>query len=454
MKGLKKHIKALIAAAVACVCAVPCAASPVFANSGVRYEYGVTGADVLMRNEESVLAVESEKLTFNIVDFPDYYDFSNYQSTVTADYKFVNTSDNTVITSMAFPIGVDPQVYGDVRKPEIKVNGDRVNVQTRHTYGNSYDLAESAKYILDDFYTDDFYTPEMPVTHYSVTVEEVYSDEFYRVVGQINCGDGARFVVWNGTEESVVQYLDGGTNKFDIYVVGDAADFNCTWKFEKYQRYFFSGGDYVPTNVTFPISQTAEQTTLKEWLLSYRENDSTVSETDWYNGGVVTMGANKYTPLSRINNMSDRSFRAWYVYDVQVDPHGSFTNTVTAPLIPSIYYSYDPYVYEYEYYLSPAASWQSFGSLEVVVNTDMFMSNQSLPLEKCEGGYRATFDTLPEGELEFRLCASENPSHHRPGVVLFKINKTSFSIAAVIAAILLAGFVTGIVYLVVARKKK
>lgn len=450
---MKKGVFKIIAAVAALCAAIPCAVSPVFANSGHRYEFGVSGAGIVTPNGQSVLAVKSEKLTFNISDFPDYSNLSGYQSTVTAEYSFVNTSDSAVTTSMAFPIGFNSYHYDEVRGPDIKVNGEKVDVQTRHTFGQYENFRDSVKYLLDDYYADGFYTPDKKVTHYKINVDTGSSDG-YRLVGSVECGDGARFVTWLGTEDSITKYLDGGNNEFDVYVIGDTADFDCTWKFEKFRRHLFSGGDYVSSDRTFPISETVEETTLKDFVLSYRDSDSAVSEKDWYNAFVSDFGAGKYISECNLATRNDYNFLTWYVYEVQAEPNGTFTNTVTAPLLPSISDGYSPAVYDYEYYLSPAASWKSFGTLDIVINTDYYLTAYSTEFTAKEGGYAASFAGLPKGELTFSLCSVENPSysdprgHATPLVIVLGI------IAVIAFFIPLAGAIVGIVYLVKNRKKK
>ena len=107
---------------------------------------------------------------------------------------------------------------------------------------------------------------------------------------------------------------------------------------------------------------------------------------------------------------------------MQVEPNGRFTNTVTVPLLPSVNEYYSPDVYEYEYYLSPAQSWQSFGTLEIEINTDYYLTSQSESFNEREGGYSVKLEKLPEGELEFSLCTTPNP----------KYEGDSFSVAGIV----------------------
>ncbi|MBQ3000737.1 MAG: hypothetical protein IJD63_03205, partial [Oscillospiraceae bacterium] len=84
--------------------------------------------------------------------------------------------------------------------------------------------------------------------------------------------------------------------------------------------------------------------------------------------------------------------------------------TVTAPIYPSIDTDYDPDIYGYTYLLSPAKTWKSFGTLDIVVNTPYYITESSLEgFEKTDTGYTLTLEGLPDGELTFTLSTSEDP---------------------------------------------
>ena len=64
--------------------------------------------------------------------------------------------------------------------------------------------------------------------------------------------------------------------------------------------------------------------------------------------------------------------------------------------------------------MSPAKTWKSFGSLTVKINTDIYLLRSegffaASDFTKTDAGYEAKYETLPEGELVFTLCASQNP---------------------------------------------
>ena len=98
----------------------------------------------------------------------------------------------------------------------------------------------------------------------------------------------------------------------------------------------------------------------------------------------------------------------WIVYNMHVEAKGRVVNEVTVPMYPTVWVNGKPHEYEYYYYLSPAKGWASFGELEIVINTDYYLTRSpSVDFEKVANGYHAKLDGLPEGELRFYLCSSQ-----------------------------------------------
>lgn len=463
----------------------------------------MTGSGVLSRNENSVLAVGSEKLTFNIKDFPQFDGdgLKDYKSTVTADYNFINTSDKTVRTSMAFPAGNVPDYFynyetdtADVTEliaPLITVDGRQVETKIRYTYGNynNYaDFAEGVAKISDEWHEDDFYKPDMPVTAYAVKADRgKYSD--IKVSGKVSCDKSkARYSCGNGSDNEMNFYfyrtgtsyeelVNGG--QYVFYVIGDKSGFSVEWTvYEEIYREgnFFTGSSTELREVDIPVEVT-ELTykdgtplvaTLKDLILSKRQAGSMISDLDYYNAmSAYLIGGDDinsaYACDFRHLSSSDGAFCMWYTYDVEVEPHGSFKNVVTAPLFPTVNYNYSPNVYEYEYYLSPARGWADFGNLQIDINSEAYFIGNSLPAfdsgnggwSSSEGQYHAAFSTLPEGELRFSLCSVADPSYDPPGhgtpaVIMFVILGIVLLLAV---AAPVAGVIMAIVYLVHNRKK-
>lgn len=490
-----KNLKRIAAAIAALIVVIPCAATPVFANSGPAWEYGVTGTGVTVRNEDSVLAVESERLIFDIKDFPPLYPAEpvEYKSTVTAEYRFKNTSENTVHTSMAFPLGNVPdylnsccpppgiQTAQDVIAPVITVDGVEVETQIRHTYGNYlyYDgFDEGVPKILDDWYKDDFFKPDTPVKAYTVKVDR---DNYSDIVATCNVTadeSKARYLCGNGYGNRMNFYYYETSFTFEdlvecgqyvFYVLGDESAISFDWKVqEEFSRFGKVGRRDVDLPVEVKeITDNAGQLkypTLKDLILSGRVAGSAVSEMDYYNGiaqeYLRTSEGDAYGGDLRSLPKTDAAFCVWYTYEVEAQPNASFVNTVTAPLYPNIHTEYSPYVYEYEYYLSPAKEWASFGKLTIEINANGYFLFHSLPVDISDGGfstsdgtYVATFDSLPDEELTFRLCSEENPLYNHGGGTSVALYVVFIIIALIILVPSLAGFIVAMVYLGKNRKK-
>ena len=209
------------------------------------------------------------------------------------------------------------------------------------------------------------------------------------------------------------------------------------------------------------VSLTNTETmTLEELALENWKEETGVSKVDWYNAVVAAFNEgskgnptyNYIYPDSNGLNMSAERFMnslmRWYQYEITIEPKSSITNTVTAPIYPEINGRYEPSIYTYTYLLSPASTWASFGELEVVINTPFYITENSLEgFTKTDTGYTLKRNGLPEGELEFVLCSSENPI--RPISPYFD---TVWIVWGVIAAVIVIG--GGIVAFVVVRKKK
>lgn len=446
---MKKGVLKILTLAVALCAALPCAVTPAFANSGMRYEHGVTSAGVQV-NETSALAVESEKLTFDIVDYPEYGDISDYKSTVTAEYKFVNTSETDVVTGMAFPMKGSRSVEGKMPAPKIMLDGVDLAVQTRHTCAREFDFSKQVKFILDDFYSDGFYNTELPVTKVTCKVDAKKRDDL-RVTADVTCGENTRFMAMNNDINGFSFYpYNGSSTTHDVYVFGDVSGFSCDWKVEEYVDHIFAPSEWrsCSRNVTTTVGETV---TLKQFALKDRGSDSAINEIDWFNSVVMNLGDGTNAEYSSPETYADEDFTTWYTYEVRVAAGGSVIHSVTAPVYPDVVTSYMPNKYDYEYFLSPASSWKSFGTLDIAVNCDAYMLSSSVKFQKVEGGFRASLDNLPKGELEFELCESENPDYHHVGV---NLGTFVLVLLILVAVFLIGAVVTAIVYLVKARKKQ
>lgn len=107
----------------------------------------------------------------------------------------------------------------------------------------------------------------------------------------------------------------------------------------------------------------------------------------------------------------------WYEYELSLAPGQRLVNRVTAPIYPDINGSKEPPVYTYTYLLSPANTWDKFGTLDIVINTPYYLTRNNLQrFTKTDTGYTLSLNHLPEDELVFYLSASP---HSKDNLSLF-----------------------------------
>lgn len=161
--------------------------------------------------------------------------------------------------------------------------------------------------------------------------------------------------------------------------------------------------------------ESREEMTFWDLAMSQWDEETGVSQIDWYNARVAMWTDPSYGSGSNVILWSDLDLRdylmRWYEYEIHLEPGERIVNTVTAPIYPSINEHYDPPVYSYTYLLSPAQTWAEFGTLDIVVNTPFCMTQSNLDgFQQNETGYACHLDGLPEGELTFDLCAEPMPA--------------------------------------------
>ncbi len=399
----------------------------VSANSAQTYWEGVDRSGVIITDGESPILVEHELLTFDLQEFPDYYADEDYPNKVTAQYTFYNPSALTVTAKLLFPFGqkawYGPSDNTDAEQYDILVDGQAVEKKIRHTlsYGNQFDLEQDLSLLSDTFVSDPFYSPELPVTVYKFAIEGVDKDTYKNATVAFDLPQGLgdrRYSISNcrgGQRQDdgdirVIASFSKNDKSFALYVFGEPLAVYPEFKF--YEDGGAKDSERISGSTRFSGMETM---TFQEFALSGWAEESGISEADWYNAIVTDMNASTRTEHPAIFGLTNQSLLAegmmrWYEYEITVEPGGRIVNTVTAPIYPSINANYNPSVYGYTYLLSPAKTWKSFGTLEIVVNTPYYITESSLEgFEKTDTGYKLTLDGLPNGELTFQLCSSENP---------------------------------------------
>lgn len=399
---------------------------PASANSAVRYWEGSTAYGVMVGEGQCPIQVLHETLTFDIPHFPDYVsadESEQYAAKVTADYTLYNPSNEDVTVKLAFPFGQGPNYHfssieDGTEGYGVSLNGEPIAVQLRHTFNEAqFDLLTDLPRLRDGYLQDNFYSPELSVTHYVYEVSKINvtksATAYAELLIESDLGEDTKIFVPNSLsprdEDGVHIRTDLQMNSLiqliDVYVLGEPLDTMPEWSLHFYQ-------EHTPFSAEFKLVDVNQMTYYDLAMQEYGENES-ITECDWYNAITDSFVlSNQDFGVTRTYNggldITERLMQ-WYEYEITVPAGKTVQNSVTAPLFPSIDRGYEPSVYLYNYLLSPATTWESFGTLDVIINTQYYLVNDTASFEKVEGGYKKHFDSLPAGELSFKLSTDESP---------------------------------------------
>ncbi len=458
-------------------------ALPCFANSAQSYWEGTDSRGCVIIGENCPIEVTSEVLTFDIAElYKTRYDsdeeFLAYSGRVTAEYTFYNPSDLTVTAKLAFPFGgysydhqsnsAIPDTTVDAEKYDITVNGEAVDKGIRHTLDASqqFNITEDLLKLSDEYLKDDFFYPDMTVTRYDYTVSGIDSKNYRTCYAAFDwdTGDGStRLYIPGGSSKEKnrggIRINTGVQNGDEITVYAIGTPLSETPKFKLYES--FNVKDNETISGTVSLTSKSAMTFEALALTNYSE-ETNISKVDWYNA--VLCSFNNYrasakennfiftyvTPLYGIQEFISNLMR-WYEYEITLAPGESIVNTVTAPLYPAIDKSYTPTVYDYTYLLSPASTWASFRNLQIIINTPYYITDSSLDgFLKTDAGYSATFETLPEGELEFTLCTAKDPEPPKKTIYDYVSGQTLRVIYLSVAG----AVVLGVLFLIIKKTRR
>ena len=439
MKTLKNI---LVTAACACMF-LPL---PVSANSAIMIWHGTDMSGVVSADEECPLTVLQEDLTFQITDTPDGWfndagAFREYGSTVTASYTFHNPSDLHVTATLAFPFGTLPAYAYSIahedyyecmeqerEKYRITVNGQPADVTMRYTWlhGRGYDTGKDLPLLEDSYHTDAFLHPETPVTVFTYKPDIADPEKASHISASAVINGDPDDVRWMMEPACGVSVTEKGTEvtvwaseeEVHLIVLGPEDPAVPAWTFKDVETNTETGGSMV--------LQKRETTTFLDCVLAAKNTFPDMSGHDWYNIFVSSLNTSlegrQFYSRSFIDPVPQESILRWYVYTLEAEPGETLVNSVTAPVYPDVDMGYKDPVYSYHYLLSPASTWKEFGALNVEIRTGMHLLETSQKgFEQTEDGHRASFETLPEGELSFELCAVSSPSRKNSSGWLFAL---------------------------------
>lgn len=379
----------------------------------------------IITDGDSPIEVIHENLKIEIEDLPDEEYLNGNQDTlnnskVTAEYTFSNPEDYTVTARLMFPYGLKPYyVINDNQLPfiQILIDGNPIDYQIRHTYSSNlseFNLETNLNQLYDSIKTHEFYTPDLTVTEITVQITEL-DDETYP-----NARLDFTFDKDKTAMKVYLPYADGLSNddaQVSIRKAVQQDDQITLFFFGEYDSHliqptFYSNGgcETIIDGKTEIIS--TETASFYDFIMARYPKQSDILEHDWYNAFLDMIASNTFEVMIDPCISMDVSFSLlqWIDYSIEIDAQSTIVNSVTAPIYPDINMSYTPPVYSFTYLLSPAKSWKSFSNLNIEIHTDLILKNSSLQgFEKTDFGYQYFTKALPDTELDFDLCAVENP---------------------------------------------
>lgn len=436
-----------------------------FANSAPKFWRGADAYGSVAVNKDCPITVEHELLTFDIPDFPEQYGKNNnYNANVTAEYTFFNPTEDTITARLEFPFGAAPNYdtgKNGLSKYDITVNGSAIEKTVRHTImpEGRFVLDRDIANITDGFKEDDFFTPELPVTKYVYEIVD-YNKDYRNVSVAFDFHDSYsskfflertdyHFSFMNGVRLSTTAYQETAT----VYVFGEQPGSPPEGDF------YTDRQCSVKTDGTLSLVST-ETMTFRELVMSIYPEKSSPLEEDWYNAVVDDLNIhnkgsyNCVIEGAKVFDTKRSNLLRWYEYEITIPPGERIVNAVTAPIYPTINEGVKPALFSYTYLLSPAQSWADFGSLDVVINTPYYLRETGTDkyfdsFESTETGYKASFDGLPEGELEFSLKSKKGSFFVNPPYPDIPEPWGTVILIAIIAAV-----IAGVVFLTVSSARR
>ena len=480
---MKKKTGAACVLAVLFIAGTMGATGQITAHAERHLWAGTIGAGPIPIGEECPVKVEHEQLTLNIPALPQYSyssqeEFEQYSASVTAEYTFYNPTDTDVEMSLAVPLGVVPDYayaghvaaqagrayFDDAARYSVTAEGETVKCKLRHTNRQKSFAADDVYSISDEKREHELFAPELPTTRYTYKVnfprgatrglpELVFNFDAART--RMLCWLSRTATLDDDGNVHLYVNLDKESPMIDITVVGDTPELLSITVREDISGVFDERNDTIIKGATVR-ELSKEEMTFGEYVEAARLEG--VSEVDFYNCYMdwLSESADKWS-FGRLGiydtvpeRMTLNGFMRWYTYSLKIPAGERLTNTVTVPLYPEI----DEQRCRYEYLLAPAQRWKNFGTLDIIINTDLEILNPSLDFTKTEGGYSLHIERLPQCELSFSIAGEYEYPRRRRGGLSGGVLLVLLLVVLVAVSTVAEGIAVGIVFGVIRAKKK
>ena len=404
------------------------------------YAYGRNGQQLggaICVKGNGALSVKSGEISFDIPSFPGKLkngqtSLDDYATTVTTRYELFNEYSTPSTATLIYPLGIYPEYaitddwLPDYGSDNFSVGYDEESAELtlRHTfvkideYGPKY--AEDLYALPDEAISEDLlFSLDSKATLYTYTVTGTdgkcsiranIKDKSWKSIAIVD--NYSSYYDDQDKEISVDIPLDipGEGNTFNMWVIGDKLPEEDVW-FTVFgldeEDGKLSNGEYI-SGCTLQREEI-KTVTLREMVLSYRTEDSEVTEADHLKAVVEAIDykwryCKELIDEEMLRNPQKYCMR-WYQLKVTVPAGESTFCQFTAPIYPTIEDDYTTDIYTYNYTLSRERKLNFFGGLTVSVTTPYeLLEDTAFPkLTKTENGYSATLEKLPNGDISFSL---------------------------------------------------
>ncbi len=382
-----------------------------------RYHEGEDGCGAVLKGESPV-AIEREKVSLHIEEFPDPTSDMVCPSYAETQYIFHNPTQNEEPVRLYTPAFVCDYKGCTLTDPAhlsyCKADGEKMEGVLRHTFRTGYALEaeEEVARLCDEKRQSEFFSPEMPVHALSYRLKNGCVDEIDHCTLTLSYNPARTRIYFDNRSGGAREEVENGLLNIafetareecimEIFSIGEEASVLSA------KVYSDPDAKIVNESATFECISSRTQTFLEFSNLLRASFGKEVSETDWYNFLLDLLedrgngfGA-VYVPMEWY---SAAHLRTWYEYLLSVPANGRVTAEIGCPLLPAVNES-GP-TYRYNYLLSPARRFSSVGGLEIELITPFYLGYSTLSFEASDGGYALSREGLPIGELSFTLAPS------------------------------------------------
>lgn len=384
-----------------------------YANSGPTSWEGSAGAEIMTIDENTPIEVLNEKLIIDLRDMT-YVDYT-MAGTIIANYQMHNTSEAVQNTMMTFPMISYNQISAE--NIEISVDGENMDYSL-HPYkiynGSGFNFNNIVANIQADYRTDTIFAKNTVGTLMSfgsrvsgeeydeISVDIIYDPTLTSIItDDFNSGHYDRGHAVLGADLR-------GDQSASIYYTGDAPAItyseNCDLLFAEEKNFLEYYSDTI-----IPLINQQRNNPEAEILTDQYDPVSLFNMVAGYLQ-VLVYNQNAITELYALESIlyGDQILSA--NYEVLFEPDQTrnlqVAYQVKASMERKSYGSRSDGHYTFEYFLSPAKSWKSFGDLtiEVLIDAEQWIiEDTNLLLEPTESGFLMKSEGLLDEDLHITI---------------------------------------------------